>query len=164
MKNFKLWSLTMLAVLALPLMVACGDDDDNSTSNYTEAEIVDLLTGTWEIQGNYRAAVNENTYNEFDYTARIEFKENKTFRVRNYKPNYKIQSTAVSLSSMRGYEIVKKNGKTYICFELCEAFDNGASYRKADFLIVSLKKNSFKLIYENSDDNMYEYFSIISTQ
>ena len=42
MKQLKIWSMTMLMVMALPLMVACGSDsDDVKTINKSE------LMGTW---------------------------------------------------------------------------------------------------------------------
>ena len=42
MKQLKVWSMTMLMVMALPLMVACGSDsDDVKTINKSE------LMGTW---------------------------------------------------------------------------------------------------------------------
>jgi hypothetical protein len=42
MKQLRIWSMTMLMVMALPLMVACGSDsDDVKTINKSE------LMGTW---------------------------------------------------------------------------------------------------------------------
>ena len=42
MKQLKIWGMMMLMVMALPMMVACGsDDDDVNTINKSE------LMGTW---------------------------------------------------------------------------------------------------------------------
>ena len=163
MKKIKIWSMMMLVAMVLPMMVACGGDDDNNNNNnlsYTSDEIVELLTGTWAIQGEYRCAENENTTNAFHYTAQIQFKANKSFQVKNLTIDE--TKATVFLSNYHGYEIIKKEGKTYITFVLYENIGNGTAYRKEDFQIVSLNKNSFQLIYENSSDNRYEFFSIIS--
>ena len=41
MKRMKLWSIMMLVVMALPMMVACGGSDD-------ETSVRDQLVGIWE--------------------------------------------------------------------------------------------------------------------
>ena len=87
----------MLAVMALPLLVACGDDnDDNSATAYTEAEIVELLTGKWEVYGEYKAT-NYDTKESFadNYKGTIEFKADKSVRFKvtdgtKYKTSYTI--------------------------------------------------------------------------
>ena len=42
MKQLKIWSMMMLMVIAMPLMVACGSDDDDS-----EVDINSYIIGDW---------------------------------------------------------------------------------------------------------------------
>ena len=51
MKQLKIWSIMLLMVITLPLMVACGSDDDNddNTLPFTKEILVDEY-GFWDIK------------------------------------------------------------------------------------------------------------------
>lgn len=162
----------MLAVMALPMLVACGDDnDDNSSTAYTEAEIVELLTGKWEVYGECKAT-NYDTKESFadKYKGTIEFKADKsvkfkvtdgtkyktsyTYDGKTYEYEYYIEEGFVTSK----YTVLKKGGKNYISF---------GSYA---FEIVSLKKNTFMLrideeVYDDNNKSKllgHVYMTIIS--
>lgn len=172
----------MLAVMALPLLVACGDDnDDNSATAYTEAEIVELLTGKWEVYGEYKAT-NYDTKESFadNYKGTIEFKADKSVRFKvtdgtKYKTSYTITIDGQTfeyeyeyyieeqiIENYSKYSVLKKGGRNYISF--------GSSSNPYNFEIVSLKKNTFMLKLDRDLDNPenkskvlgHEYMTIIS--
>ena len=154
MKRILFWSMMMLVVMALPTIVACSSDDDNNdTSNYTEAEIVELLTGKWEIYGEVKVTHYETQTTITDnYKGTIELKNNKSvyFRItdatkqkasyteyngKTYEYEYYIED--VLIHDNYKYTILKKNGKNYIFF--------GGTSNPYPFEIVSLTKTTFLL-------------------
>ena len=159
MKKIKLLSILMLAMMTLPMMVACGDDnDDNGASDYTEAEIVELLTGKWEVYGEVKVNVyeTEGTILETDkitdnYKGTIEFKADKSVKFKitdatkqkasytsdgqTHEYEYYIEDAFID--DYYKYTILKKNGKNYISF--------GSSSNPYAFEIVSLTKTTFML-------------------
>lgn len=181
MRKIKKWSMIMLMFVALPLIVSCGDDD-NATDLTTE-EIVNMLTGKWDIKGTVRVdyvysdIVLEGDYTgtkdydlkwEGDYTGTIEFTENKDCYIHNsskiylrdkqgniYRENGISLTSELSYFLEEKYSILRKNGKTYIAFG------------KQSFQIVSLNKNSFKLLEDEDIDygygeTVHYYITIIS--
>ena len=46
MKQLKIWSMMMLMVMAMPLMAACGSDDNND-SGARGSQLVSEAVGTW---------------------------------------------------------------------------------------------------------------------
>lgn len=168
----------MLAVMALPMLVACGDDnDDNSATAYTEAEIVELLTGKWEVYGEFKFT-NYNTKESFadNYKGTIEFKADKSVRFKvtdgtKYKTTYTYDGKTYEyefyveeqiIDNYSKYSVLKKGGRNYISF--------GSSSNPYNFEIVSLKKNTFMLRLDRDVDNPenkskvlgHEYMTIIS--
>ena len=183
MKNLKKWSMKILMLATLPLMVACGDDDSDNTTNLTTEEIVNMLTGNWAIKGTvrvdyedyYLALEGDNSgtkdYDlkwEGDYTGTIEFKENKGCDIQTSKILLRDSqgniwrdkgnnSFSCSLSYLiyeDKYSVLRKNGKSYITFG------------KQSFQIVALNKNSFKLVEDEDLDGYggtkHYYITIIS--
>lgn len=164
MKKVKIWSMMMLVAMALPMMVACGDDDeDNGASNYTEAEIVDLLTGKWEVYGELNlTAYNTNETFTDNYKGTIEFNANKSVKFKvtdgtKYSSSYTTSDGQTHtdnffieenfIDTYHKYTILKKGGKNYIQF--------GSSSRGTAFEIVSLTKSTFLLRFDEeiTDDN-----------
>ena len=157
MKRIQIWSMMMLVVMALPIMVACGDDNDNINNNgapdYTEAEIIELLTGKWEVYGELVATAYETNETFTDnYKGTIEFKTNKSveFKItdatkkKKYSIKYEGQTYELEsyyeeefVDDYYKYTILKKNGKNYISF--------GSSSISYAFEIVSLTKTTFML-------------------
>jgi hypothetical protein len=145
----------MLAVLIVPVMVACGDDDDSDgggTSAFTESEIVELLTGKWEVYGECEFT-NYDTKESFsdNYIGNIEFKADKTLKFKvsegtkysdtytydgqTYNYDYYIEEAIIDTNTK--YSVLKKGGRNYISL--------GSSSDPFNFEIVSLTKNTFKL-------------------
>ena len=62
MKQLKIWSMMMLMAMALPLMVACGsDDDDVNTINKSE------LIGTWyTLQDDWVIVFNNTSVTQYE--------------------------------------------------------------------------------------------------
>lgn len=156
----------MLVVMALPIMVACGDDDDNDDNNnnigasYTEAEIVELFTGKWEVYGEVKATFYEadETYTD-NYKGTIEFKADKSvkFKVTDgtkykytddgqpYETEYYVAE--ILIGNNFKYTVLKKGGKNYISFDY-------SSIDSYPFEIVSITKNTFML---RLDDDIIDY-------
>ena len=97
----------MLVVMALPTIVACSSDDDNNdTSNYTEAEIVELLTGKWEIYGEVKVTDYETQKTITDnYKGTIELKNNN----EEGKINEAISCVPETNVSCEGHKERRKN-------------------------------------------------------
>lgn len=163
-KKIKFWSVLMLAVMTLSVMVACGnDDEDNSPSAYTEAEIVDILTGNWGVYGEARVTAYDTNETVTDsYKGTIEFGTNKTVKFKITEATQKVIYTSyipdgfhytyehyieeLFIDNYYKYSILRKGGKNYICF--------GSSDNPFAFEIVSLKKNTFML---RLDNDIYNY-------
>ena len=136
MKRIKIWSMVMLVAVALPMMVACGGDDDNNNngSSYSSDEIVELLIGKWEIAGDFRISDSENKQQiSGTYTGNIEFKANQKF-TRSIKITVDRNDTknteefvryyvASFISDYYAYQILKKGGKNFICFDKTYNFE-----------------------------------------
>lgn len=62
MKQLKIWSMMMLMAMSLPMMVACGsDDDDVNTINKSE------LMGTWyTLQDDWVIVINNTTVTQYE--------------------------------------------------------------------------------------------------
>ena len=175
MKKLKIWSIMMLIVMALPLMVACGGDDDGGGNvDYTAEEIVNILTGSWKIYGHVTTKVCYAGFYNFpdesmidqDYTGSIQFTADQkvtahgpTFFEGKYYVNNGLESAtemkyAVNLYSLlRGtYSIYKSGGQTFIVIN------------HYHFRIETLTKSSFRLICDGVDGLRNEniYLSIIS--
>ena len=140
--------MTAILVVLCFGLVSCSSDDVEEGSNisYTSDEIVELLKGEWVISGHVQVLSlesNEKTIDS-DYTGTIEFTEAKKYKISSSKMPYKEKGVASEvdisrfLSHAGTYSILRKEGKTYL------TLDN------EPFLIVSLTKNSFRLI-ENED-------------
>lgn len=169
----------MLVVMAFPMMVACGDDNDDGggASEYTEAEIIELLTGKWEVYGEYKAT-NYDTKESFadNYKGTIEFKTDKsvkfkvsegtkysytyTYDGQTYKYEFYMEEEIID--NYHKYSVLKKGGRNYISF--------GSSSNPYNFEIVSLKKNTFMLKLDRDVDDPdnksrvigNEYMTVIS--
>ena len=129
MKKIKIGSMMMLVLMVFPMMVACGDDNDDGggASEYTEAEIVELLTGKWEVYGEYQAT-NYDTKESFtdNYKGTIEFKADKSVRFKvtdgtKYKTSYTITidgQTFGTISDVNGvYRLESDKIFDYLTFE-----------------------------------------------
>lgn len=61
MKQLKIWSMMMLMAMALPLMVACGSDDDVNTINKSE------LVGTWyTLQDDWIIVIGNTSVTQYE--------------------------------------------------------------------------------------------------
>ena len=161
MKKVSLWSILMLVVLTLPLLTSCGGDDGDSSGsvNYTSDEIVELLTGKWEVYGHVKTTSSNTDVIENidgDYTGTIEFLDTKKVKVNSpviqeikqtdpdgSKHTYKI-TLRDFISDYYKYSIIRKNGAAYI------SFGTGDEKWPNHYKIVSLTKNSFKLIRDDT--------------
>ena len=75
MKELKNWSMVIIMLITLPILVACGKDedkdnqDDGTAINYTIDEIKEMLYGEWDVCGNlsisFPEATNDNFYDDF---------------------------------------------------------------------------------------------------
>ena len=177
-KPFIIVGLMLIALMSLSL-TACGDDNDNNgASNYTEAEIIELLTGKWEVYGDVKVTVYETDETFTDsYKGNIEFKADKSVKFKitdgtkqkysytaidgqTYEYEYYIEEAFID--NYNKYTILKKSGKNYISF--------GSSSNSYAFEIVSLTKNTFVLRIDddifNSDNKSkaagHVYMTIVS--
>lgn len=163
-------SMSMLVCLVLPIMVACSSDDDDEMS-YTSDEIVEILSGEWEIHGDFRFIFKDGDKmmtKEGNYTGTIEFKKDQKYAVQS-TPLYEYEETyngkkvtgnitldALLLGST--YSLLKKGGEYYISMGLLkEPYD-------MTFKIVSLTKKSFKLVLDRYIEDTKEtlYLTIVS--
>jgi hypothetical protein len=65
MKQLKMWSIMMLMVMTLPLMVACGGDDDVDTINKSE------LMGTWyTLEDDWVIVIGNTSVTQYELWAR----------------------------------------------------------------------------------------------
>ena len=158
MKKIKIWSMMMLVAMTLPMMVACGGDDDNNNNNgstYSSDEIVELLTGKWDIAGDFIISDTENKQlMSGTYTGNIEFNANQKF-TRSIKvtvdgneseateEDVRKYLTSVFINNYYPYQILKKGGKNYICFD-----------KTYNFEIRSLNKTTF---YFEMDQDLMSY-------
>ena len=157
MKKTLFGSLVMLVVLMMPMLTSCGGDDGDSSGsvNYTSDEIVELLTGKWEVYGHVKMTSSNTDIIENidgDYTGTIEFLDTKKVKVNSSViqeikqtdtdgSKYTVKITLRDfISDYYKYSIIRKNGAAYI------SFGTGDENRPNHYKIVSLTKNSFKLI------------------
>ncbi len=139
-------------MLAMPLMTACGsDDNDNSGSSYTTDEIVELLTGKWAISGDILVTeIETGDRLGGTYAGDIEFKDKKKFDRNINKVKTEIEELKIDtntplfnmiyytiLRNYNPYSILKKEGKSYIVFT--------NDYRNFNFEILSLTKNTLSM-------------------
>ena len=164
MKNSKILSFMLMAmVLVMPTCVSCSSDDEGA-STYTSEEITELLMGKWTISGDLNCETTSLSFDEH-YKGTIEFKNNNkyVFNVTEsdlYKGLGKIVEYSFANSSS-SYSVLKKGGDSYLIL--------GNS--KCPFKIVSLKKNSLKLVLDedvidlyilNSKQSGHVYMTILS--
>ena len=151
-KTFRFVGLILISVLSYGLTSCGSDGDDDGGSgggvDYTSDEIVEMLTGKWEVYGHAKATSNIENPSDFDsdYTGSIEFGANQSVKAKSTvmkevkeEGGYTYNITLGSiLDSSYKYKITRKNGATYISF--------GSDNYPKDFKIVSLTKKSFKLV------------------
>ncbi len=149
MKKTKIWSMMMLAVMALPMIVACGGDDNNDPPSYTEKEIVELLTGSWNVAGEYNLDDKSTSFLVGTYTGNMHFKSDQTFTrtitttstINKSDLDEKMIATFIEEEFIRNYHkysILKSGGQSYVSFR-----SSGTTYK---FAIKELSKNSFRLV------------------
>ena len=121
-----------------------NDDDNNGASNYSEAEIVELITGKWEVYGKFKVTDYETKKTITDnYKGTIEFTTNKSvkFKITDGTKQkisgieYYIENAFISDNDK--YTIMRKYDKNFISF--------GSSGNQFAFEIVSLTKTTFML-------------------
>lgn len=174
MKELRLLEVMLLSVFSIFMVEACSSDDDNGDDiSYTSNEIIEILTGKWEIYGHVRISGDTDRMVDSDYTGTIEFKSDQ---------KYSANSSVISTTEIQN----NKSGKTYTINNDISDYLGDASYHKysiirkndryyiefahATFQIISLTKKSFKLIMDEDvawgslDDLHYahQYISIIS--
>ena len=158
MKKMKFLSAFFVAVMTMSTMIACSgsDDEDGGGVSYTESEIVELLSGTWEVSGELKIVESETgKRREGTYTGKIEFKANQRisrsftsnctrndFHTEGQNDN-SLMNSMINDAIDYNYKIIKKDGKIFI------AFNNANIY----FEIKSLNKNTFKFVLDQ--DNEY---------
>ena len=171
MKKMKLLSAILLTAMALSSMVACSssDDEDGGGVSYTESEIVELLTGKWGVSGDLKVVENETgKVLEGNYTGHITFSSSKSISTgsTSHCTRNDFDTEGLSDDSYMNhqifynyffgsrYEIVKKDGKIYICI---------GPYSQNLFEIVSLNKNSLKLVLNQDWKNgTHVYMTVVS--
>jgi len=56
MQELKNWSMLIIMLISLPVLIACGKDDDSqndgTAANYTIDEIKEMLYGEWDVYGD----------------------------------------------------------------------------------------------------------------
>ena len=165
MRMVKFWSIILLTVMMLPVMVACGGDDDDIDGGgitYTEAEIFDILNGQWAIKGEINTEDQNGEKRKADYSGKITFSvSGKNHYVSDLSDITMVDDGTKKLNFLRNfirvgsstfkdylaYRVLKKDSKTYLCFQSYLG-DNGC----LNYQILSLNKNSFKLVL---DYNVY---------
>ena len=154
MKQLKILSLMMLVVMAMPMMVACGDDDGDNGGNgfsYTEAEIVEILTGKWTIYGHCIITNTDGNKFEDDYTGTVEFTDAKKYIFESSDIFFEGENLGdiIGGNNYHKYSILRENGKYYIVFDC-------GMYVYQHFQVVSLTKTTFKLV---EDEDLFFYSS-----
>ena len=173
MKSIKVVKVMILASFSVLLFGACSSDDNNGDDIlYTSNEIIEILTGKWNIYGHVRISGDTDRVVDSDYTGTLEFKADQ---------KYSAKSSVISTMGINNI-----NGETYTWDEDIYDYLGDASYhkysiiRKSDkyyiefghstFEIVSLTKKSFKLVLDEdrpwgSPEDMHYahyYITIIS--
>ena len=146
------WSKMMLVAMVLPIFVACGDDnDDGGATAYTESEIVELLTGKWEVYGEFKVTNDNNESVSDNYKGTIEFKADKSVKFK-VTEGTKYKDFEEKILNNSKYSVLKKGGRNYISFDSSLDPYNYfiVSY---NFEIVSLKKNTFMLKLDRDVDD-----------
>ena len=158
----------MFGLGLLSMLVACSkDDDDNNVSDVaqlTEAEIVELLQGEWDVHGDIKFHSASGSKFEDNYKGNIKFIQKNKFRFKVTEGNkYKNWGYIEELfvDDQFGYTLLKKNGRRYI------VFNSTQEPYEFEFEIVLLKANRFRLVYDQdvSDEGKQLgslYMSIIS--
>ena len=149
-KTFRFVGLMLIVAMGVCL-TACGGDDDGGGSggdiNYTSDEIIEMLTGKWEVYGHAKCVSDKAEAPNFDidYTGTIEFTKEQRAKAKSsvwYEEKIGDFTAKITLGSFIDdyykYKITRKNGVTYISF--------GSDHSPNDFKIVSLTKTSFKLV------------------
>lgn len=157
----------MLILMVSPMMVSCSSNDESGNDiSYTSEEIVQILTGKWEIHGHVTISDGTNIKVDNDYTGTIEFKADQSYSAKStvintapaispsvegsdkvvYYDDYDIQSY-LSGTPYR-YTILRKNSNYYLAF-------GSSNHPGSTFQIVSLTKKSFKLVEE--EDKVFEW-------
>ena len=131
----------------LTLLVACSKDDDNDSgvAELTEAEIVELLQGEWDVHGEIKFHPASGANFEDNYKGNIKFMENNKFRFKVTEGNeYKNWGylEEIFVDDQYRYTLLKKNGRRYIVF-----VSRQEPY-EFEFEIVLLKANRFRLVYD----------------
>lgn len=163
-KPFIIVGLMLIALISLSL-TACGDDDGSSGSvNYTSDEIIEMLTGKWEVYGHAKVTSSDTQICENldgDYTGTVEFTKEQRAKAKSSVigeesvsmdgQTYTEKVTLADfISDYYKYKITRKNGAVYITF--------GSDEYPYNYKIVSLTKTSFKLVCD--DIHHFKYIGI----
>ena len=145
-KEKNIWAILMMVLISAGFISCGSDDEEGNNISYTETEIVELLSGKWEIAGviNISSEFGESVR---DYTGTIEFKNNNRCIITGsyiYEVDGREQEMSLhSLFPSNSYSVLRKGGKSYIGFGT-----NNSGIK--NFQIVSLNKTSFKLVYDET--------------
>lgn len=149
--------INLVMALIVPACLSCSSDDDG-VSNYTSEEITELLKGKWTISGDIKCKTSNINFDGY-YKGTIEFKDKNKFTFSitegdKYKYEYNVdgkiyeRSTYLESSfvyNLDEYKILKRGGDTYLVL----------GYSRYPFKIVSLKKNSLKLVLDEDIIDSY---------
>lgn len=144
-------------------MVSCSSNDESGNDiSYTSEEIVQILTGKWEIHGHVTVSDGTNIKVDNDYTGTIEFKADQSYNAKSSVINT-VPGVSVAGSNKVYYDdldiqnylsgtpyrytILRKNSNYYLAF-------GSSNHPGSTFQIVSLTKKSFKLVEE---DKVFEW-------
>jgi hypothetical protein len=162
MKKLKFWSMLLLAVMVLPLTVACSDDDEEEEEiDYTSSEIVDLLLGGWDVHGSLKVTSNDKNFETVsdNFKGTIEFKKSSNgyqsfnFTITENDLDIKPEGRFIWLSSPKGcFMITKRQGHPYVHFGCDGDYDDAGLFK-----IVSLSKSKFKMVL---DVDYYDYYNL----
>ena len=154
----------MLILMVSPMMVSCSSSDESGNDiSYTSEEIVQILTGKWEIHGHVTVSDGTNIKVDNDYTGTIEFKADQSYNAKSSVINT-VPGVSVAGSNKVYYDdldiqnylsgtpyrytILRKNSNIYLAF-------GSSNNPRSTFQIVSLTKKSFKLVEE--EDKVFEW-------
>ena len=131
------------------MLFSCSSDDDSSDVNLTSAEILALLEGKWMVSGELSTTNSETQESIEDrYKGMIEFINNHKFSFTVSEGNkynvgdFSIYPEEIFVNDAYVYSLLKKDGKNYITFSTLLPQPSNFF----NFEIVSLNKNSFKLV------------------
>ena len=148
-KKLKSWSMLMLAAMALPMMVACGDDGDGGGAPSTGKRLVRVTD-----KGEKNTYVFEYSYDSQGRVVRIDRKKNgETDHYYTYAYyNDKIVKNSHSSGSTRQTEYILENG--FIVSEKHQSESDNVQYTYANNHLATITSYNKTRKYNWSGGNL----------